>query len=154
MSTLSAINVPYDQAEAIIHLPEDTCLISIANEHEDFWQLKVDGPRVHRQVFSDITARREVAKKIWHAITWEQACEMVEFIEENKDKKFVVNCHAGISRSSAVCLFIHKTHGHQLMPNFWALSHPNPYVFGTLTAAHELHIKKLGSLFKPDDDTI
>jgi predicted protein tyrosine phosphatase len=147
---LTAINVAYDNAESIICLPDDTCLISIGNEHEAFWQLKVDGPRVLRQVFSDITSDQERHNLRWKALPWDQACEIAEFINQHQDKKFVVNCHAGISRSAAVCLFIHKTYGHQLAPNFWALSQPNPYVFGTLTLAHELHIKKMGHLFREE----
>lgn len=42
----------------------------------------------------------------------EQADEMIEFIEKNKDKQiFIVHCGAGISRSGAVTVFINDLYG-------------------------------------------
>lgn len=148
---LTAINVPFDEAEKIETLPDDTRLISIYNDHEEFWKLKVHGDKVHKQTFSDITADKQYSSRKYFAINYDQACEIVEFIEMNKDKNFIVNCHAGISRSAAICLFVHKTYGHELLPKFWTLSSPNPLVFGMLTNAHELHINKRGSFMSNHD---
>jgi len=144
---LLAKNICHNEAEDITVLPENTVLISIGNPHDDFWKLKEHPPeKVHKQVFADTTAKVGYDKREYLPINKDQAFEVVTFIEENKDKHFIVNCHAGISRSGAVCLFINKNYGHSLKKDFWALSHPNPYVFGMLQNAYELHIKKLGDM--------
>lgn len=44
--------------------------------------------------------------------TKEQAAEIVGFILANREKSFVVNCAAGISRSGAVCAFLEKNLGY------------------------------------------
>jgi predicted protein tyrosine phosphatase len=145
-------NISFQEAEEIEQLPDNTCLISIGNEHDEFWDLKVSGERVLKVVFSDITAEREYSKRVYYGITMEQAEEIVAFIDLHKEKDFIVNCHAGISRSGAVCLFIHKTYGHSLKPMFWALSDPNPLVFGRLTTAHALTIEKQGQLYSQSEE--
>lgn len=68
-------------------------------------------------------------------ITKETAVEMVRFIHKNQDKNFIVHCMAGISRSSAVCLYISLVYGHSLKPQFWNVSHPNAVVLGSLMVA-------------------
>ena len=60
------------------------------------------------------------------------AKEIVNFVRENKDKNFIVHCAAGVSRSSAVCMFIHLTYGHSLKGQFWYTSEPNSHVLGKL----------------------
>lgn len=140
---MKTANIPHYEAESIEALPDDTVLISISNQHEGPWALKVSGESVFQQSFSDVTGpERSPAGRIYSPMNEDQAYEMAKFIEENKDKDFLVNCHAGISRSGAVCLYIHKTYGHELKPNFWALSHPNPVVVGLLMNAHALHIQE------------
>lgn len=134
---LSAVNVPKEQAESIILLPEDSALISIGEEHEPFWNLQVCGARVFRVVFSDVTDLTRKGEKSYNPIDGTQARRMVDFIALHQHRKFIVNCRAGISRSAAVCLFIHEQYGHALKPYFWDLSYPNPRVLECLRVARQ-----------------
>lgn len=129
---LTAINIPKEEAEAIVFLPEDSVLISIGEEHEPFWSLQVSGDRVLRITFSDVTLPAFKGDRRYSPMTKCQAKIMSDFINRHQSKKFIVNCRAGISRSAAVCLFIHQQYGHSLKPNFWHLSHPNPLVLRML----------------------
>jgi predicted protein tyrosine phosphatase len=133
-------NISKDAAEALTKLPKNTALISINNEHSVPWDLKVSGELVHRQTFSDIVTHREYITAAYNPINTDQAYEIAAFIERNKEKNFIVNCEAGISRSGAICLFIHKNYGHKLKERFWDVSHPNPFVFGKLQMAYELFV--------------
>jgi len=132
---LSALNIPREEAEGILVLPDDSVLISIGEEHERFWNLQVSGDRVLRMVFSDVTHPIEKGGKHYNPMNSDQAKVLVKFISQHQDKKFVINCRAGISRSAAVCLFIHQQYGHELKPYFWNLSHPNPLVLQLLWEA-------------------
>jgi predicted protein tyrosine phosphatase len=134
---LSAVNIPKEQAEAILLLPEDSALISIGEEHEPFWNLQVSGDRVARMVFSDVTTPTKKGDKCYNPIDGIQARALAEFIALHRHRKFIVNCRAGISRSAAICLFIHEQYGHHLKPYFWDLSHPNPWVFQSLRHAQQ-----------------
>jgi predicted protein tyrosine phosphatase len=134
---LSAVNIPKEEAEAILLLPDDSALISIGEEHEKFWNLQVSGERVLRMVFSDVTTPTRKGDKYYSPMDDNQARKLVEFIKCHQDRKFIVNCRAGISRSSAVCLFIHQQYGHGLKPHFWNLSYPNPWVLQRLRVAQQ-----------------
>jgi predicted protein tyrosine phosphatase len=135
--TLTAVNIPSEEAERIIVLPSTTALISIGNEYEPFWNLKVAGGDVLKVVFSDTLVPVRKGDRIYSPISPSQALQIVDFISKRCEKKFVVNCHAGISRSAAVCLFINKTFGHELKPNFWDLSHPNKAVYELLLRSYQ-----------------
>ena len=141
---LTALNISKEEAEAIIYLPEDTVIVSIGEEHEEFWNLKVSGGRVLRMRFSDITKTVKKGDKFYNPISDAQAKAMAEFIAENQERKFIVNCRAGISRSAAVCLFIHQQYGHGLKPNFWNLSHPNPQVLQCLRNVQQNLTPRIG----------
>src|SRR6187455_857679 len=41
----------------------------------------------------------------YKAITFDQAEEICEYIQENQDKRLIVHCTAGVSRSSAIAEF-------------------------------------------------
>ena len=66
-----------------------------------------------------------------------QTVELYNFIVRNKNKHFIVHCAAGVSRSAAICLFIHYVFGHELLENFWDISHPNYFVLGKLIGYHK-----------------
>jgi predicted protein tyrosine phosphatase len=133
---LTAVNIDKEQAERIVTLPDSTAFISIGNEHEPFWSLQVTGDNVLTMVFSDVVVSALNGGKIYNPISSHQAVKMVDFIVKNSSKKFVVNCQAGVSRSAAVCLFIHEALGHDLKPDFWKLSHPNRLVYQMLREAY------------------
>lgn len=134
---LTAVNVSKEEAEAVVFLPNDSAFISIGEEHEDFWDLRVEGDNVLRVIFSDITLSVRRGDKQYNPMNTDQAKEMVAFIGVHQRKKFIVNCRAGISRSAAVCLFISRQYGHSLKPNFWSLSHPNQWVLQCLQKAQQ-----------------
>lgn len=119
-----------------ITLNDSCAVISIREEHGPDYQLNFTGNTLIVK-FSDVTAKVNVNDVDFNPISKEDAAKMVDFIEENKNKNFVVNCSAGVSRSAAVCLFIHHTYGHSLKENFWLLSSPNPFVLGKLIIEYE-----------------
>ncbi len=134
---LSALNISKEEVESVIFLPSDTALISIGEEHEPFWKLKVTGDNILLAVFSDVERAVVRGGRQYNPIDMVTADAMVNFISQHHDKKFIVNCRAGVSRSAAVALFIHRQYGHSLKPNFWHLSHPNSLVFRCLTHAQQ-----------------
>ena len=77
-----------------------------------------------------------------HVFTREQAKELYEFIKRNKDKKFAfVHCGAGISRSGAIGLFIHRNFGSMLNETFIETNRaifPNSYILRLLNEQKEL----------------
>lgn len=134
---LTAVNISKEEAEAVVFLPSDSAFISIGEEHEDFWDLRVEGDNVLRTIFSDITLSVRRGGKQYNPMNPDQAEAMAVFIGVHRHKKFIVNCRAGISRSAAVCLFISQQYGHSLKPNFWRLSYPNPWVLQCLQTAQK-----------------
>lgn len=60
---------------------------------------------------------------------------LLEFIERNKDKKFIIHCEAGISRSGAIGQFINDTYKKMDESKFKELNKhisPNQLVYNTL----------------------
>lgn len=125
-------NICKDAAQDIIYLPKNTVMISISEEHDPEWKLKVHGENVLRLKFSDVRAVTPHKGKNYNPMSVGQAQQIIEFIEKNKDKDIIVNCAQGVSRSSAVALYAHIVHGYSLKKNFYLTSLPNPYVLGTL----------------------
>ena len=134
---LKATNINHYTAEDIEKLPDNTVLISINEEDEPLWNLKID--RNSNQLltvkFSDITAQQTIHGLTYSPISQETALKILNFINIHKDKNILINCAAGISRSGAVALYLHLFHGYELKPNFWKLSRPNKYVLGALILA-------------------
>ncbi len=138
---LKAINISAAEAATIEKLPNNTVVISINSTNGECYPLKIDrnSSKVLTLRFDDVTA---VKKRIYgegeHTpITSDQAAELCNFIERNKESNFIIHCQAGISRSGAVALFIHRYYGHELKENFWKVSRPNYYVLGRLIAYSE-----------------
>ena len=77
-------------------------------EHDDYdnEHYLEDGPNVFNVNFDDLGEDREYKGHIFRTITQEQADDMVDFIEKNLGKHFIVHCKAGASRSQAVHRFI------------------------------------------------
>jgi predicted protein tyrosine phosphatase len=68
-----------------------------------------DHSNVLRLWFDDVETDLQVSPtnpEKCSAFTEEQAHQIIEFIDRNKDKNFFVHCSAGISRSGAVGTFI------------------------------------------------
>lgn len=75
----------------------------------------------------------------YNAINYEHINQILSFIEKWNGKDFLVNCHAGKSRSAAVTLFLHSCYGYDLKPDFYVNSTPNPMILGLLM--HEFYRK-------------
>lgn len=132
---LLAINICAPEAETFKFLPNNTVMISINQEEpHPLFPLKLDrnDSRILTVRFSDVTKEHEHHGEILHPINKETALQMLDFIERNKSKNFIIHCAAGISRSAAVAQFIHEKYGHELKPRFWSVSHPNNFVLGML----------------------
>lgn len=90
---------------------KNIALISI-NDTLGGWSepwFKEDHANVLRLWFDDVENDLQVSptnRRQCKAFTEEQAKQVVEFIDRNKDKNFIVHCAAGISRSGAVGRFI------------------------------------------------
>ena len=131
----TAININAFIAEKIYYLDDNTVLISInPEEPEELFRLNIDrnSSKVLTLRFSDVTKECGYKDSILHPINKQQTLDLLEFIERNKNKNFIIHCAAGISRSGAVALYIHETYGHELKPNFWQVSHPNNFVLNML----------------------
>jgi predicted protein tyrosine phosphatase len=121
-------------AGEIESLPDNAVMISINEEHEPLYPLKLDraSDKILTLKFTDITARLEHKGQWHHPILIEDTYRVLEFIKKYEGKDFIIHCAAGISRSSAICLYLHIAHGYALKEAFWAVSHPNKYVLGSL----------------------
>lgn len=131
---MKAINIGHLAAADIKKLPDNTVMISINEEHVPLHNLQLD--RTSRRIltlqFSDVTVPTVVKGNVHNPISEVIAYQIIEFIDDHDDKDFIVHCHAGVSRSAAICLYLNMIYGHTLKPNFWKLSNPNKYVLGTL----------------------
>ena len=132
------LNICAGEAADIQELGPNTVMISINEEAGDLYPLSVDPSKVLRLRFSDVRAvTRHTNGIIYKPMSPADAQQIMEFVSMHSDKKIIVHCAAGVSRSAAIALFIHKTYGHELKPNFWKLSDPNPFIYGTLMIRHE-----------------
>jgi len=129
-----AKNINQDEAASLDYLPSDTVLISIYAEHTSPAKLKMDrnSSKILTVQFSDVTCNTLVDRTLFTPLDTPTALKIIDFIELNKEKNFIVHCKAGISRSAAVCLYINIMHGHILKSNFWRISRPNRYALGQL----------------------
>lgn len=134
MSELMALNISATRAMEIDKLPDNTVLISINNEYQPLWPLKLDrnDPNILTVCFSDITSNETRDGILFKPLVNDDIVKILKFTKLHKDKNFLVHCAAGISRSSAICLFINRMYGHSLYADFWKRSHPNYYVLGCL----------------------
>jgi predicted protein tyrosine phosphatase len=85
----------------------------IANKHgiNDEHYFKQNHSNVLNMEFYDIDKEVEINGKVYVPFTTEQANRIIDFIEVNKNKHYIIHCHAGISRSGAVAQFITDFYG-------------------------------------------
>jgi len=76
--------------------------------------------------FDDATEEDERHYSNPTLFTAEDADKIETFTEKYKHCDIITHCHAGISRSSAVCSYIHEAHGHTFALLPW--THPNPMI--------------------------
>jgi predicted protein tyrosine phosphatase len=132
---LKATNINCFAAENIKELPINTVLISINEEDRDLYPLQIDRKdnRVLTLVFSDVTSKYVLPNgKEFFPISVESTLKLLDFINLNKEKNFIVHCAAGVSRSAAVCFYLNLVYGHELKENFWKDCRPNKFVVGQL----------------------
>jgi predicted protein tyrosine phosphatase len=135
---VKAWNISQQHAEEIFALPPRTVMISITGEYAPRASLNIpDDSRLLRVAFADIRADSIIDGKMHHVIQEGTVRKILRFTRDNKDKDFIVHCRAGISRSSAICLYLHMMYGHDLKSLFWENSAPNEFVLGALWI-HEL----------------
>lgn len=127
---LKVTNISLFEAQEIRNLPDNTVLISINQEYESLPRLELDrlSSKVLTLQFNDIAAPVDV----FMPMSTDQALKILDFVNINKNKNFIVHCARGISRSAAVALYIHLTYGHRLKDDYWKSARPNPFVLGRL----------------------
>lgn len=131
------INISAREACDLDHLPDGWVLISINEEHENLHPLKISGDRILRVKFTDTTHAFEHKGRKFSPLDGNTAHTIINFLHQNHSRNVIVHCHAGISRSSAICMFLHLAYGHELKDNFFATSEPNPFVLGRLLIEHK-----------------
>lgn len=134
-----AINISAIEAQHIKTLGANCVLISINDEHGDLNQLKFKETEenVLRLRFTDICEEIQDKGKTYHPINDEQADQILNFVAKHDGKNIIVHCAAGVSRSSATCLFLHLFYGYELRKNFWQVSEPNKFVLGSLIVQYQ-----------------
>ena len=132
-----AINISAIEAKEIKSLPSNTVLISINQPDEPLVPLKLDrnSSKILTVRFWDICSNREYNGQTITPIDYETCCEILNFIKRHRGQNFVIHCAAGISRSAAICLYLHIIHRYELKPKFYHVSRPNKYVLGYLMFA-------------------
>jgi predicted protein tyrosine phosphatase len=133
---MKAINISAYAASEIREIPDNTVIISINEEHDELYKLKVGGSSVFRTRFTDCYLPFEHKQKKYRPIDPKIANELLDFIIPNIGKNFIIHCAAGVSRSAAVALFLNQIFGYELKENFWHLSEPNSYIFGCLVVEY------------------
>ena len=75
----------------------------------------------------------------YHTISEEQARQVIDFVDNNLGKHFIVHCRAGKSRSQAVCRAIYDCYGDIYEPNkfnrYNPCNTPNPDVLAKVKRA-------------------
>lgn len=135
-----AVNICLNDALHIAELKDDQVLISICDEGaNNKFLIPENHERLIRLTFGDVSEDVVVWKGVeFKGITDEQAKELYQFCNKYRDKNFIVHCTAGISRSSAICLFLAVCYDHTLKDNFFKLSSPNSRVlYKLLNALYE-----------------
>lgn len=139
-----AHNISRQEVRELKELPPNTVLILI-NEPDAISEIdlkfKTDRDNNLRVAFWDIRGEFKKDGKLYGIIPDKTAGEIIEFIDRNKDKNFIVSCQAGISRSSAVCIFINTIYGHSLRNQFFLFSIPNELVLGRLIVNYKKNIQ-------------
>ena len=85
----------------------DNCLKYLLNDKKEHYLASSDN--VLNVDFDDITEDFDYEPPLGHwfyAINEKQAKDIVDFIENNLDKNFIIHCRAGKSRSQGICRFI------------------------------------------------
>lgn len=75
----------------------------------------------------------------YHAISSEQAAQIIDFVDNNIGKHFIIHCRAGHSRSQAVCRAIYDCYSEVFEPNrfneYNPCNTPNPDVLSKVKRA-------------------
>lgn len=109
--------------------PTDTVVISINDTDDDagYMHCVLDKYECIIEIFADVDGG-------FDSINDDQARRIVSFIDSNKDKRIVVHCWAGVSRSGAIAKFINEHLGIN-DASLSAYGLYNHWVFNALKAA-------------------
>lgn len=135
----TAINISAAQAATLSVLHSYECLISINEPNEDPYPLQIyrgseSVLTVHLKDNADPITSEDQLQVVDNLC----ANNIVNFIHQNRNKDFIIHCAAGVSRSSAVALYINVIYGHKLKDNFFETSIPNRYVLQKLLETYQL----------------
>lgn len=130
----TATNLNCYGAEGLEKLPPNTVLISFNEEDRALYPLKLnrDSDSILTLRVSDVTSKLEHKGVTYYPISDYNCLQILDFINRHNGKHFIVHCAAGLSRSTAVCLYLHIAHGYDLPKGFWKIAYPNRYILGGL----------------------
>ncbi len=96
-------------------------------------------------ITEDFTFKNQYGNDVtYHAMSLEQARQIIEFVEKNKDKNIIVHCRAGKSRSAAVARALFDCYidiyAENNFNNYNQINTPNPDVLAKVKRAfYEKH---------------
>ena len=115
--------------------PDKTAWISIGEPESSFVHLchnKLDSCPNLKISFHDLFSLETFDDPELVPPTQSHANEIVRFILDHKDRDFIINCAAGISRSAAICKYMEDFHGYKWMDIGKSLAIPNHYLYNLL----------------------
>ena len=130
-------NVENDKEHAYISIiGTKECLKYYLEEEDTTHWFKDNHPNVINLDFDDITKDEiEWEGHIFKGFSGEQAQQLFDFIENNKDKSFIIHCRAGMSRSQGVGNFINDFYKGEFESDT-LLPHPNKEVYRKLSKCY------------------
>ena len=141
MEKLKCVNISAREAGSLDTLPKGWVCISVNEEHRKHYDLKFDNDHnkkcILRLQFTDVTYKVDQGGEVYSPIDLDSVHKILHFAEFHKDKNFIVHCAAGISRSAAICMFLHVIYGHKLKKDFFFTSEPNPFALGLLISTYK-----------------
>jgi len=101
----------YKDLAIISIICDDSSFMPFKHGVGDEHYFKQNHANVLNMKFYDIDKVEEFNGKTYHPFNPEQAKRLIDFIEVNQKKNYIIHCHAGISRSGAVGQFITDFYG-------------------------------------------
>lgn len=117
--------------------PEEYAWISICCPEFEFSENEhLDKLSKIKLKFYDITRTLMWGDEILHPASTKDALDLVLFIKENSHKNIIVNCFAGVSRSSAICKFLRDLYFYEWSETYQHRAAPNEYLYEIMANEH------------------
>ena len=118
-----AIWICIGEPESSYEAVRNPILDTLPNLHISFWDLTESVPLL------EFNQQEKYGAELLHPPTKEDAKTIVDFVLKHKGKHVLVNCAAGVSRSSAVAQFCHDMLGYKWMDLGKRVAMPNKVLY-------------------------